>query len=72
MNKRTIYLAGLITAAAAGAIAGLLLAPKKGTEFRKDIKDRTNEITDQLKELSKKGKNHLHQMKDEMQEAAQG
>ncbi|MHA6280734.1 YtxH domain-containing protein [Salinimicrobium sp. CAU 1759] len=36
-------LAGILSGAALGAIAGLLLAPKKGSETRKNIADKSNE-----------------------------
>ena len=36
-------LAGILSGAAIGAIAGILFAPKKGTETRKNITDKSNE-----------------------------
>ncbi|NJW52804.1 YtxH domain-containing protein [Salinimicrobium oceani] len=37
------FIAGIISGAAIGAIAGILFAPKKGTETRKNITDKSNE-----------------------------
>lgn len=36
-------IAGILSGAAIGAIAGVLFAPKKGTETRKNITDKSNE-----------------------------
>lgn len=40
---------GIITGAAAGAAAGMLFAPKKGTETRRSIADKTNEYVNGTK-----------------------
>lgn len=37
------FLAGILSGAAIGAIAGILFAPKKGTETRKNITEKGNE-----------------------------
>ena len=37
-------LLGLLSGAAAGAVAGLLFAPKKGKDTRKAISDKSNQI----------------------------
>lgn len=36
-------IAGILSGAAIGAIAGILFAPKRGTETRKNITDKSNE-----------------------------
>lgn len=43
-------LLGIIIGAAAGAVAGLLLAPDKGSVTRKKIADKAKETGDNLKE----------------------
>jgi gas vesicle protein len=43
-------LMGIIIGAAAGAVAGLLLAPDKGSVTRKKIADKAKETGDNLKE----------------------
>lgn len=68
MSKQTTYLVGLVAAAAAGAVAGLLLAPKKGSDLRKDIKDKADDFGDRVKHFAKKGKNHLNEVEDEFNE----
>jgi gas vesicle protein len=42
--------AGLIIGAAAGAVAGVLFAPDKGTETRKKISDKTKSLKNDLTE----------------------
>lgn len=37
------FIAGILSGAAIGAIAGILFAPKKGTETRRNITDKGNE-----------------------------
>ncbi|MBX6380678.1 MAG: YtxH domain-containing protein [Thermoflavifilum aggregans] len=69
MDKKNAYLVGLIAAAAAGLVAGLLLAPKKGAELRKDIKEKADEFSEQLKRVVKKGKEKAQEAEDEFQHA---
>ena len=45
---------------------GLLLAPKKGSDTRKDIQDKVDEISDQVKRLTKKAKNHVGDIQDDL------
>ncbi len=66
MAKNSTFLIGLAAAAAAGAALGLLMAPKKGSETRKDISDRIDEISDQLKALGKKAKSHVNNIQDDL------
>lgn len=66
MAKNSTYLIGLAAAAAAGAALGLLMAPKKGSETRKDISDRIDEISDQLKSLGRKAKSHVNNIQDDL------
>ena len=39
----------IVLAAAAGAVAGLLLAPKSGKETRQDLADKANDMKDRAK-----------------------
>lgn len=65
-TKNSTYLIGLAAAAAAGAALGLLLAPKKGADTRKDIQDKVDEISDQVKRMSKKAKSHINDIQDDL------
>lgn len=51
MNRN--YVIGLVAAAAAGAVAGILLAPEKGKDLRKKIADRGTEVKDKIKDRIK-------------------
>jgi gas vesicle protein len=59
MNKG----AGVVAVAAAGFIAGMLLAPKSGKETREDIKHKAN---DAKKAAAEKADHMKHAMKDGM------
>ena len=65
-TKNSTFLVGLFAAAAAGAALGLLMAPKKGAETRKDISDKINEISDQLRQLGRKAKSHANNIQDDL------
>lgn len=49
------YVIGLVAAAAAGAIAGLLLAPEKGKDLRKMIVDKGVDLSAKVKDTFKNG-----------------
>lgn len=66
MTKNSTFLIGLAAAAAAGAVLGLLMAPKTGSEMRKDISDRIDDISDQLKSLGRKAKSHANNIQDDL------
>lgn len=48
MSSTTKIVLGLLAAAAAGAAAGILLAPEKGSVTRQRLKDNFNEWIDEL------------------------
>lgn len=64
-SKNTTYLIGLVAAAAAGAALGMLLAPKKGSEMRKDIQHRIDGLSDQVKRLTGKVKSQANNIREE-------
>ncbi len=47
MSSKTLL--GFVAGAAVGALAGILLAPDKGSETRKKIGDKTTDLTDSVK-----------------------
>lgn len=55
-----VFLAG----AAIGAIAGILLAPDKGSETRKKMADKAKDWGDAVKEKAQKGFEEVNNMKE--------
>ena len=51
MSKETKGLGKFVVGAAIGAGIGLLFAPKKGSELRKDLKVKLDELVDQIKHI---------------------
>ena len=51
-NNGRVFL-GIVTAAAAGAVIGLLFAPEKGDDLRRKVKDSVNDWADQLLDSNK-------------------
>lgn len=56
MTSRNKVLLGILGAAAAGVAIGLLIAPDKGSEMRKKIKNTAGDWADNLSHLWNKGK----------------
>ncbi|MDR6197009.1 gas vesicle protein [Siphonobacter sp. BAB-5404] len=61
-NNGKIFL-GIVTAAAAGAVIGLLFAPDKGTDTRGKVKKQVNDIADEILKAIQKGKISLDDLK---------
>ena len=56
---------GFIAASVVGAVLALLYAPKSGKEFRRDIKDKTNELVDKGEEYLAKARNKASEIMTE-------
>ncbi|HET9430507.1 MAG TPA: YtxH domain-containing protein [Chitinophagaceae bacterium] len=55
---------GIVGAAAAGVVIGLLLAPEKGADMRKKIKKTAGDWADSLGHLFAKGEEELENLKE--------
>lgn len=62
MTTKSKIVLGLIGAAAAGVVVGLLLAPEKGTDMRRNIGKRTGDWADHLTDLFANAKGELSNM----------
>ena len=56
MSKNSKLLLGILGAVAAGVAIGLLIAPEKGKDVRKKIKDSAGKFADNLNHLFEKGR----------------
>jgi gas vesicle protein len=70
MTSNTKIILGLFAAAAAGAAMGVLLAPEKGSELRRKIKESVDGVVDDVCELLAIGKDELAQRFGEAKEEA--
>ena len=69
-NNGRIFL-GIITAAAAGAVIGMLFAPEKGDDFRKKIGGSLNEWADELLKAVQQGQTEFNKGKDNLMNQAE-
>jgi gas vesicle protein len=70
MTTSTKVLLGIIGAAAAGAVIGMLLAPEKGSDLRQRIKETTDDWASQLTDLFEEGKSEFQKVKTKATRAA--
>ncbi len=70
MSSKTKLVLGLVGAAAAGVIVGLLLAPEAGADTRKKIKDTAGDWTSSLTDLFNSAKEEANDLKDKGYKAA--
>jgi gas vesicle protein len=64
MTSTTKVILGIIGAAAAGAVIGMMLAPEKGSDIRQRVKDAANDWACQLADLFAEGKSELNNLKN--------
>lgn len=64
MTTQTKIALGILGAAAAGVVIGLLIAPDKGSEMRKKIKKTAGGWVDNISQLFADGKEELDEMKE--------
>lgn len=65
MNSTSKVIVGILGAAAAGVVLGMLIAPEKGSDLRKNIKNTTDDWLGEITQWMSKGKNYLAEMKDQ-------
>jgi gas vesicle protein len=70
MTTKSKIILGLIGAAAAGAVVGLLLAPEKGTETLKRVKSTAGGWTDHLTDLFANAKGEISNLRKKGSQAA--
>ncbi|WP_068472862.1 YtxH domain-containing protein [Saccharicrinis aurantiacus] len=68
MKNTGLFLGGIIAGAVLGAAAALLYAPQTGTETRKDIKDKLDDLEKELEVTKGKIKSKGGELKDELKE----
>ncbi|MBD0331568.1 MAG: YtxH domain-containing protein [Chitinophagaceae bacterium] len=62
MTTKSKIILGLVGAAAAGVIVGLVLAPEKGTDLRKKLKKTAGEWADHLTDLFANAKGEIENL----------
>ena len=64
-------LLGILCAASAGVVIGLLIAPEKGEDLRKDIKNSAGDFAKKLGDLLARGKEQYEDLKSKLGEEAE-
>jgi gas vesicle protein len=67
MNTTTKMILGITVAAAAGAAIGMLIAPEKGTDLQKKIKDGAGDLLKEFSTLLITGKELASEFKSNIQ-----
>jgi len=70
MTTSSKVILGIIGAAAAGALIGMLVAPEKGSDLRQRIKETTDDWASQLTDLFEEGKSEFQKVKSKATRAA--
>lgn len=70
MTTKSKVILGLVGAAAAGVLVGILLAPDKGTEVRRKITKTAGDWTSQLGDLFSSAKEEIANLKNKGTKAA--
>lgn len=63
MTTKSKVILGLVGAAAAGVIVGLLIAPEKGTDMRKKVGETASDWADRLSDLFSTAKNEVDKLR---------
>lgn len=68
-NNGKVFL-GIVTAAAAGAVIGLLLAPEEGNKTREKMRKGVNDLADELLDAIQRGKEKVGGLAEEARNKA--
>ena len=68
MKNSGNVLIGILGAAAAGVVIGMILAPQKGKKLRNDIQESAGDLVDKLGDLLSKGKEKYGELKSMLSE----
>ena len=71
MSKNSNVVLGIITAAAAGAVIGMLFAPDKGTDLREKVRGTVNDLASDLLDAIKNKRDQYSGMGEDIKDAAQ-
>lgn len=66
MTTNSKILLGILGAAAAGVVVGLLIAPQKGSDTRQQVKRTTGTWVNHLGQLFTRGKQQLNEAKEKV------
>ncbi|MCD9019382.1 YtxH domain-containing protein [Parachryseolinea silvisoli] len=72
MTSTSKVIVGILGAAAAGVVLGMLIAPEKGSDLRRNLKNTTDDWLGEITEWMGKGKKYLADIKDQAEGEAEG
>lgn len=70
MTNNSKAVLGIVTAAAAGAVIGLLFAPEKGTELREKVRDTANGLASDFLDVIQRGRQQYAEVEEQVQDKA--
>jgi gas vesicle protein len=70
MNNNTKLLVGILGAAAAGLVIGMMIAPEKGSDLRRNLKQTADGWIDELSNWVNKGKEYIDEVRSRASDEA--
>ncbi len=70
MTNNSKVVLGIVTAAAAGAVIGMLFAPEKGSELRDKMRDTANGFASDLLDAIQRGRQQYTELEGEVEDKA--
>jgi gas vesicle protein len=71
MTSTSKVIVGILGAAAAGVVLGMLIAPEKGSDLRRNLKNTTDDWLGEITEWMGKGKKYLADIKEQAEGEAE-